>query len=389
MKRTLLGMLGGAAPPLLDPGQWAMLDAMASQHRLRPLLAWHMNGADAPWPVPAPLAEQWNEARHTTRLVNLALFAGLQVCRDTLQRAAIGFAALKGPRLAWRCYPESALRPMRDLDLLLAEDDVLRAARVLREAGFAMPANDAVAANALKVDKALPDMHHSGLGVILELHHRLTVPPAGQGYAIPQLDAAGVLRRREDIDLAGLGVPCPTSTDLLAHLMVHALYGHRLDCGPLVLADIHFLLRSEAVEAVMLERMAEEGGWLRGAALLLALTERYFGPQPLTLGETPPEAVLSAAEEMLLQDLDKRDHTTALADLFAARSPAAMAASLKRRLLPDAHVLQEEGQGQPLWRFWPGWAARRGVRLARRLLDRRAGREAGHTVALLRWLQQG
>jgi len=315
--------------------------------------------------------------------------AGLRFSCTALEEAGIAFVALKGPRLAWRCYPEAGLRPMRDLDLLVATHQVVEAARLLSHAGFVTDANEVVTAHALEADKALPEMRHSELGVMVELHHRLSDPPGSHGYHVPQLDPAKVLHWRQVVALSGLAVPCPTPTDLLAHLMVHALYGHRLDCGPLVLADIHFLLRSEAVDAVLFERMADEGGWLRGASLLLALTERYFGPQPLTLGETPPEAVLSAAEEMLLQDLDKRDHTTALADLFAARSPAAMAASLKRRLLPDAHVLQEEGQGQPLWRFWPGWAARRGVRLARRLLDRRAGRDAGHTVALLRWLQQG
>ena len=169
--------------------------------------------------------------------------------------------------------------------------------------------------------------------------------------------------------------------------MIHALYGHRLDCGPLVLSDIHYLLATRPIAADTLGALAEKGGWLRGAELLLALTSRYFGSQPLSLRSAPPEDVLAAAEEALLQDLSTRSHAILMSDLMAARSAAAWAGSLARRLRPRAHVLAAEGGGTTGWRSWPIWATRRLGAVARGIATRRTSREASQSAALLRWLQ--
>jgi hypothetical protein len=386
-KRHLLAMIGGAAPPGLSDDKWAVIDAMAAQHRLQPLLAWRTAQARAPWMVPAATEAGWSEALEIGRLVNLALLAGLRLAGEVLTKADIKFTALKGPRLAWHGYPEAALRPMRDLDLLVPEKDARRAEEVLCGAGFESDRSEAALREALADHQHLPPLWHPGLKIRLELHHRLTDPPARHGYRVPQLDAAQVIAASETLDLSGVAVPCPSAIDLLAHLMVHALYGHRLDCGPLVLADIYFLLASEKIDGEAFKRMAASGGWLRGAELLLALTERYCGPQPLALGSSPPDEVLAIAEDLLLLDLDTREQGVALADILAARSVGALAREIGRRLKPEAHVVDEEAGGAPLWRFWPMWAARRVGRLARSLPDRRAGREARGAAALLRWLQ--
>jgi hypothetical protein len=97
------------------------------------------------------------------------------------------------------------------------------------------------------------------------------------------------------------------------------------------------------------------------------LTERYFGPQPLSLGDPPPAAMLAAAEDALLQDLTKREHTAALSDLLAARSVTAFIGAIVRRMRPDAHVVEEAGAGDSTWRFWPRWVWQRLRRLTIRL----------------------
>jgi len=386
-KRHLLAMLGGTAPPPLPDAAWSAIAAMAGQHRLEPLLAYRLDHAAEAWPVPPALAERWRSARRGAGLASLALQAALRAAAAALDREAIPFSALKGPRLAWRCYPEPGLRPMRDLDLLVAEDAVLRAAEVLARAGFAAAAGPALLRQALARDKHLPPLLHPALNVAVELHHRVSDPPGRHGYRVPQLDPAAILAQSQTVDLGGLAAPCPAPEDLLAHLMLHALYGHRLDCGPLVLADIHYLLAGEAIDPAGFWTRAEAGGWVRGAGLLLALAERHFGPQPLRPRQPPPQPMLAAAEEALLQDLDSRDHAEALADVLAARSPRALAAALAGRLRPGAEVVAAEGGGRPLWRFWPVWAWRRLRRLLTRLGNRRVRDEAGSAAELLRWLQ--
>jgi len=386
-KRALLGMVGGKAPPAgID---WSKVAAMAAAHRLESLLAWRADPDG--WAVPEAVASDWDKARRAAALHSLGFQAALRLAGERLDAAGIDWVALKGVALAWRDYPAPELRPMRDIDILVARDEVLRAAEVLAAAGFVMPRTDdmadaAAVAEALRQDKHLPPLEHAALGVTLELHHALSDPPERHGYHSPQLDPAAMLAGRQTAQIGGAAVPCPASEDLLAHLMVHALYGHRLDCGPLVLADIHFLLGAREIDWAGFVARAQAQGWARGAALLLALTVRHFGPQPYSL-PVPPETIIAAAEGALLANPATRDHAETLADLTAARSPAALAKAVRRRLRPDRQVVASEGAGGSGWMFWPVWAVRRVGRLIARFGNRRAMTEARGAATVIRWLR--
>lgn len=388
IKRTALGMLGGVTPVTWpDAAGWTILDTMAGQHRLRPLLL-HRARALGTWPVPEAVLGGWDAANREAAFSSLRHKAALADLAAILNAAGIPFVALKGARLAWRDYPAPGLRPLRDLDLLVAEADVERAFAAL-EAGGLVPADgeDADAhAEALEHDKHLPPLWHPKREVLVELHHRLTDPPARHGYHMPQLDPALVMARAEP-DAAGIRFPA--SDDMLAHLIIHALYNHRLDCGPLVLADIHFLLASGDIDSARFWQGAAAEGWTRGALLLFALTERYFGPHgfPLPAGsQPPPAAVMAAAEDALLQDFDTREHAEVVADLFAARSAGALIASLAGRLRPSKRgAARDAAQGET--GGWPAWAGRRLSRLWRRIGNARANREARQAAAMLRWIQ--
>jgi hypothetical protein len=356
------------------------------------MLAWR-DGANpaAQWAVPEAVAARWREALDHSARQSLAQQAALRLLSASLTARGIAFVVLKGARLAWSVYPAPALRPMRDLDVLVAPQDLLPAAQALAQAGFSSPlAESALLARAMAEDKHLPPLWHETLGVAVELHHRLTDLPARRAYHGPQLDPAAMLAGAEAVELGGVAMPCPRPNDLLAHLMVHALYGHRLDCGPLVLADIHFLLDRETIDWRSFWEAARQDRWSRGAALLLALVERRFSTHGAVLPPDvaqPPIEMIEAAEEAMLQDLDERGHGEAMADLFAARSPAALGGAIRRRLTPDAQVKAREGEGMPAWRFWPVWAWRRMSRLADRARDPRVAAEARQAAALLRWLQ--
>ena len=382
-KRALLSLLGGQWPAGGVPADaWPAIAAMAAAHRLEPLLAWQAERGG--WPVPVGVAETWHTARRHAALVALAQQAALRLALAALGEAGIAAVALKGVALAWRHYPEAALRPMRDIDLLVPEARAIEAARVLAAAGFVPDADDdATLRQALADDHQLPAQHHTALNVTIELHHRLSDPPQRRGYRVPQLDPAGVLARAVTVACGGTMVPCPAPQDLVAHLIVHALYGHRLDCGPLVLADLHFLSADPAIDWTALRDEALRGGWTRGADLLLALAGRTFGPLPATVN-LPPPAVLAAAEAALLLNPEARGQAEALSDFTAARSLPALARALRRRLTPDSQIVAQEGGGRSAWAFWPVWAVRR---IRRSLRRARHGGEARSAAEVMRWVQ--
>ena len=335
--------------------------------------------------MPALVASSWHQARRDSAIAALRQQAALRLALATLTDAGIAAVALKGVALAWRHYPEAALRPMRDIDLLVPETRAIEAFAVLRAAGFVAETDDpAILRQALADDHQLPAQSHPALGVTIEIHHRLGDPPHRRGYRMPQIDPVGVLARAVAVDCGGTMVPCPTPQDLAAHLIIHALYGHRLDCGPLVLADLHFLAMSQAVDWAELRSQAEGDGWARGMDLLLGLVERSFGSLPAPLADPPPPDVLDAAEAALLLDPEARGQAEALSDFSAAQSGPALARAVLRRLAPNPLVVAQEGGGRSALAFWPVWLARR---LTRSLRRRGHAPEARAAAQVMRWIQ--
>src|SRR5262249_61546006 len=88
-------------------------------------------------------------------------------------------AALKGPILAERLYPEAAVRRCTDLDLLVAERDIERAAAALEPLGYAL--EDGLAA--LYARRHHHHLHLMGrCPQVIELHFRDYV---GFGVTLP------------------------------------------------------------------------------------------------------------------------------------------------------------------------------------------------------------
>ena len=107
---------------------------------------------------------------------------------------------------------------------------------------------------------------------------------------------------------------------MLAHLIVHAVYSHRLDCGPLILTDILFLTRGGSFDWDSFWDRAKEENWHSGARLLIDLVRRYHGvdavPRSGSEPEPPPVAIVDAAPDLLLQNLDTRGSASFIATLL-------------------------------------------------------------------------
>ena len=106
----------------LAPHEWRALAVMARQHRLEPLL--HRNLEALPqWTVPEeirralarkPIAGAAFRALACERVIG-------QIARH-LDASGVPYAALKGAWLAFHAYPHPALRPLRDIDILVPSD---------------------------------------------------------------------------------------------------------------------------------------------------------------------------------------------------------------------------------------------------------------------------
>ena len=302
LKRVLLDLVGTARLPelvALTPQDWAALSAMAQLHRLGPLLH-RTHGKTAG--VPEQVRAEWSDSYRAARLAAMALDADLADCVALLEANGFTPVALKGAFLARHAYPDPALRPMRDLDLLLPAKQVLPAYRLLVALGYVQP-------DAAKIpleEVARLEQHMPALmmprGSVLELHVRVSELAGRLEYATPRGNESALIARAVMIN----SVRYPEPTDMLAHLVTHAVYGHRFDCGPLLLSDVRYLVSRHAIDWPRFWTEAHSDKWERGAALVIALVRAYHGADAVpasAVEPAPPDpATLDLARDLLLQD---------------------------------------------------------------------------------------
>lgn len=386
LRRVLLDLIGTAKSPesrALNPAEWAELDRIALQHRLQPLLfATHRDNIE----IPAALRSRWQAAHRLAALQAMVQLAELTETCALLEASGYEPIALKGAWLAAHAYPEAALRPMRNLDLLVAPETVIPAFETLLRAGYCLTREaDMPLEQIVRIDKHMPPLV-APRGTVIKLHHRLWERDGRLDHASLAASEAQV-RQRARRGAGGLRYPVPQ--DLLTHLIVHAVSSHRLDCGPLILADLDFLLRAAPIDWPDFWVEAATNGWRDGARLVLDLVAHYrpnaeivFAADP---GPVTPAAQIAAGVDLLLQDLDTR----ASAGFAAARikdGAAKRAAQItdRRNVVGEMAVTRDAtGAG--------GFLGRAGSRLLRSLRDlSRADvrRQSRQLAALSRSLDQ-
>lgn len=367
-----------AALPLLDPRQMADLDVMVDQHRLAPLLH-HLHGDDGT--LPDTLARAWKSAFRLSAVEALAHRAERDALLALLNDAGLHPVVLKGGWLAWHVYPHAACRPLRDLDLLLPPQEVVRAQSLLQTHGYVAGPAELPLEAMLKLDKHLPPLS-SPQGIRVELHHRLWEVDGRMDHAAPDDNAAVlVARARRDGALRYLA-----PADCLMHLIVHAVYDHRLDCGPLLLSDIRYLLDRHEIDWPQFWRSARDGGWEKGARLVLDLAERQHQLAIAFPDDQPPTpgSVLNAAPDLLLQDL----HTRQSAGVVATARMRGMG-GLLRRLSARRHDPETDaGRRRDLSAEggFAGWARGRLARTVTQLSRADVRQQSANLAELSKWL---
>lgn len=196
---------------------WEALPAAAERHGLAPLAFKHLTAAGAPWPAAVRRTLQAQAVR--ARYANAARFQALGEILRAFTAAGLRVLVLKGAALAHLVYPDPALRPMDDLDLLVEPAQAEAAHAQLAALGFRA------------LDYRLPADHHhrpplarevDGVSVVVELHTallypRLKRPPLGLNALWPAAQTFTV----EDTPAYTLG-----RLDMLAHLYQHGFHAH-------------------------------------------------------------------------------------------------------------------------------------------------------------------
>lgn len=143
---------------------WDELPALAESHGTAPLLRYHLRRVEAN--VPAETARILGGLHLRHRMNNQLHTSVLMEMLEIFDKEGIKPLVLKGLALAYQYYPDPALRPVSDLDLLFRREEVLPALNLLKQAGYQVPTFK-------KISKSIviTSPPRNGISVSIEVHH--------------------------------------------------------------------------------------------------------------------------------------------------------------------------------------------------------------------------
>ena len=265
-----LGALGRReAPPAAPPGlDWDAVLAEAYAEDLLPAL----NGAAAAADVPPPARRRVADALAAARARHLVMSRSLGTVLARFEAEGIAALPLKGPALAETVYPEPALRPFADLDVLVRPEDRRRADAALLALGHRRLADAHSWEFDIEYDGAT--LYAGPDGVHVDLHWALVTEPR---YAWSGEAERAVWQRAVPLTLAGRRTLGLAREDLVLYLATHLAVHHAL-AGLRHHWDVALVLGSGPLDWDALLARAARWRVRRPLYFVLRGVEDAFGP---------------------------------------------------------------------------------------------------------------
>lgn len=231
--------------------------------------------------IPDDARNRLREAYRNVATTNTSLFLDASIALKALAGNGVPVIALKGLSVAKSIYGDIALRPMSDMDLLVKEEDLVRAGRILLTLGYkqSVPAWESM----LKTVEHLPHFTNKN-GATIEVHWSIVTPNSPI-----EVDHDGLWARACRIAVEDVEVLALSPEDLFLHLCIHACHHLETGLGLMPLCDLAGVLRTSAGRIdwrIVMERTACWGG-RKCVYLMLRLVQEL-------LGAAPPDEIISA-----------------------------------------------------------------------------------------------
>ncbi len=260
---------------------WGYLIETALVHGTLPMI-YQCLVRDSPGAIPPAVRAELHEHSFGNARRSFALTGELLKCLNLLGTHGIPAVPFKGPVLAATAYGDYAMRVYDDLDILVAEKDVLKARDLLVSQGY-RPEFQLTRAQErayLRAQSEFKVLRDEG-GVIIELHWRIT-----ERYFSFLLNPEELWERLVPVSLAGQEVHTFSPEDLLLILCAH---GTKHMWQRLVwICDVARLVSSHQMDW---QRVVEQARRLSSERMLLL---GLFLAHEL-LGAALPEGVLGMA----------------------------------------------------------------------------------------------
>lgn len=200
------------------PGyNWDLFMRMAMHHRVYPLVYRYLS-TSRHMTVPRDVERMLQQKSRETAAKALQMTGELLKVLRTMTEKGIRAVVLKGFPLGYRQYGDMALRPSRDLDILVWPEDLEKARKVIEAHGYAQtypcfPETPGRLRHWMKTQHHIEYLHQDK-EICLELHWKL-------GNQDMDLPLSEIGDRLTYIMLAGQPVLMPGTEELLLFLVLH------------------------------------------------------------------------------------------------------------------------------------------------------------------------
>ena len=254
---------------------WGQLLTKATRHGVPTLVYHHLRSLGASGAVPGQAWDTLERAYRAAQL--LAMRQRYEVGRllDALGVANVRVIVLKGLALVETIYPDPALRPSGDIDLLVCLADIDDVEATLRRLGY-LPGEEFQPREWYRpgVFHHLCPYRLPGREVQVDAHWGLLPPRVGVSA-----DVEGLWARATMSSIAGRPVWVLAPADLVLHLSLHVTAQHRLQTGLRHLVDVAEACRHYGAQLEWGAVVARAASWRarRYAYLSLRLARDLLG----------------------------------------------------------------------------------------------------------------
>jgi hypothetical protein len=258
--------------------------------------------------VPLIIQESLKDIYRKNTFFNLALMGELKSILSLFNSHKIPVIVLKGAYLAKEVYSKIGLREMVDIDLLVPDDKVEQAAKLLEILDYQSIRNYDVSLDVEKLSgHQLPPFRKSFALPVIEIHWTICDP--NETY---QFDLTELWQRAKNTDFFGETALALAPEDLILHLCHHASYHHKFNIGVRPLCDLARIIEhfQDQLDWQALQTTAERWQWQKGLYIMLAFAH-------YSLGVDLPNLILQAIEH---GGIDQPTLAIAKDELFVNRS---------------------------------------------------------------------
>jgi len=209
-------------PPQVSMAQWRELLHILKSHWIIPLLYWHAGRLPDEFRPPVPVLDQMRAAFQWSRVRCLHMERQLREIATAFKAEGVRVLVLKGPAYGRTVYPDPALRPGSDLDLLVLPVHMRRSEAILGALGYQCEAGLFDVSEALYKEEEFVHVENPRDYLTIELHWRLHKLMGIRQDAGPE----DLFFRAKTVASPSLAFEALDPVDALIHTAINNAFGH-------------------------------------------------------------------------------------------------------------------------------------------------------------------